>query len=186
MHSNKKPSKAKGKKKKDEKLKGERPDAEFRYPARFRDGFDLKSVKTTCFLQFVSSLSYEDKLMRSTHTPISHTYVLDILRPIIFSHSSSVPTSKMERWISMAPSSSPLFWCSCSVCVVLVFDISPGRLGVKVYQMAGAKRNSKDNSKDIRLPMLKRWRDDGGVMIIGSDMFRNLTNANYKKKTFSS
>jgi SNF2 family DNA or RNA helicase len=59
----------------------------------------------------------------------------------------------------------------------------PEKSGVKVYQMAGAKRNSKDNSKDKRLPMLKRWRDDGGVMIIGSDMFRNLTNKKYKKNS---
>jgi hypothetical protein len=42
MHSNKKPSKAKGKKKKDEKLKGERPDAEFGYPARFRCNINNK------------------------------------------------------------------------------------------------------------------------------------------------
>jgi transcriptional regulator ATRX len=57
----------------------------------------------------------------------------------------------------------------------------PKESGVEVYQMAGVKRKEKSKEMDKRLSMLKRWKASGGVMIIGSDMFRNLTNRRYKK-----
>ncbi|EFX67697.1 hypothetical protein DAPPUDRAFT_115242 [Daphnia pulex] len=83
--------------------------------------------------------------------------------------------SMVKRVLVVCPSGSILNWFD-------KFKLSlPKEPGFKVYQMAGVKHNSKDHKNDIRLPMLKTWHDDGGVMIIGSDMLGNLTNPKYKK-----
>jgi transcriptional regulator ATRX len=56
----------------------------------------------------------------------------------------------------------------------------PKESGIEVYEMAGI--HHQNHQKDKRKPMLEKWRDLGGVMIIGKEMFHNLTNPNYKKK----
>lgn len=41
--------------------------------------------------------------------------------------------------------------------------------------------SAKGNSKELRVFTLRSWLEGGGVMIIGYDMYRNLTNENNKK-----
>jgi transcriptional regulator ATRX len=58
----------------------------------------------------------------------------------------------------------------------------PKHSDIELYQMAGAKHYTRDPPKDKRKPMFEKWRDLGGVLLIGKEMFRNLTNPNYRYK----
>ncbi|XP_046442812.1 transcriptional regulator ATRX homolog isoform X3 [Daphnia pulex] len=80
---------------------------------------------------------------------------------------------KVDRVLVVCPLSTVLNW-------VNEFNVwLPPNSDVEVYEMASAK----GNSKDIRKYTLQSWLEGGGVMIIGYDMYRNLTNENNKKIT---
>ena len=81
------------------------------------------------------------------------------------------PLIQVDRVLVVCPLSTVLNW-------VNEFNVwLPPDSGVEVYEMASAK----GNSKDIRIYTLRSWLEGGGVMIIGYDMYRNLTNENNKK-----
>lgn len=57
-------------------------------------------------------------------------------------------------------------------------------VSLKVYELSSVKQNAD------RAAVLKNWHSNGGVMIIGYDMFRNLTQGSHcknknQKKIFS-
>lgn len=51
----------------------------------------------------------------------------------------------------------------------------PPDCDIEVYELASVK------AKDLRVYTLRNWFEGGGVMIIGYDMYRNLTNENNKR-----
>lgn len=51
----------------------------------------------------------------------------------------------------------------------------PGDLELEVYELASLKSN------DLRVYTLRNWMENGGVLIMGYDMYRNLSNENSKK-----
>lgn len=80
---------------------------------------------------------------------------------------------QVERVLVVCPLSTVLNW-------VNEFRIwMPAETDVEVYELASVK------SPDMRVYTLRNWFDGGGVMIIGYDMYRNLTNENNKKKVKS-
>lgn len=55
----------------------------------------------------------------------------------------------------------------------------PGDLELEVYELTSAK------TTDARTYTLNHWFENGGVLIIGYEMYRNLTNENSKNKKIS-
>ena len=55
----------------------------------------------------------------------------------------------------------------------------PGELQLEVYELTSAK------SVEARTYSLNHWFENGGVLIIGYEMYRNLTKDNSKNKKIS-
>uniref|UniRef100_A0A0P6D5S1 ATP-dependent helicase ATRX n=1 Tax=Daphnia magna TaxID=35525 RepID=A0A0P6D5S1_9CRUS len=78
---------------------------------------------------------------------------------------------QVDRVLVVCPLSTVLNW-------VNEFKVwLPRDSDIEIYEMASAK----GNSKELRVFTLRSWLEGGGVMIIGYDMYRNLTNENNKK-----
>ena len=76
---------------------------------------------------------------------------------------------QVKRALVVCPLSTVLNW-------VNEFKIwLPGDLELDVFELSSVKSN------DIRMFTLRNWFEDGGVMILGYDMYRNLTNEKNKK-----
>ncbi|XP_059350722.1 transcriptional regulator ATRX homolog isoform X2 [Daphnia carinata] len=78
---------------------------------------------------------------------------------------------QVDRVLVVCPLSTVLNW-------VNEFKVwLPPDSNIDIYEMASAK----GNNKELRVYTLRSWLEGGGVMIIGYDMYRNLTNENNKK-----
>ncbi|KAI9562242.1 hypothetical protein GHT06_013207 [Daphnia sinensis] len=78
---------------------------------------------------------------------------------------------QVERVLVVCPLSTVLNW-------VNEFKVwLPPDSEIDIYEMASAK----GNNKELRVYTLRSWLEGGGVMIMGYDMYRNLTNENNKK-----
>ena len=79
----------------------------------------------------------------------------------------------MERVLVVCPLSTVLNW-------VNEFSIwLPGELELEVYELTSAK------SVEARTYSLNHWFENGGVLIIGYEMYRTLTKDNSKNKKIS-
>lgn len=114
-----------------------------------------KSDGSGCILAHCMGLGKTLQVVALVHTLIANSDKTNVRRVLVVS-----PLSTVLNWINEFE-----MWCA---------KANEDCEDLNLYELSRAKQNTE------RIYRLKEWKEDGGVMIMGYEMFRNLTNLTTK------